>query len=57
MTKTELQELRKDWEARVAAFRASGQSGSAWCASHQVKPHQLWYWFRKWFSVFKPFFT
>ncbi|HUS90160.1 MAG TPA: helix-turn-helix domain-containing protein [Desulfosporosinus sp.] len=44
MTKTE---QRKEWEARVTAFRASGQSTSAFCAAHDLKPHQLWYWLRK----------
>ncbi|MCY0871024.1 MAG: helix-turn-helix domain-containing protein, partial [Firmicutes bacterium] len=50
MTKKELEELRETWSARVAAFRASGLSGAAWCAANQVKEHQLWYWasrFRK----------
>jgi transposase-like protein len=44
MTKTE---LRKEWEARVAAYKASGQSASAWCAANNLKPRQLWYWLRK----------
>ena len=44
MTKTE---LRKEWDARVVAFKASGQSASAWCAVHDLKPLQLWYWLRK----------
>ena len=47
MTKAEVAELRKLWQARVAAFRASGQSGAAWCAAHQIKEHQLWYWIRR----------
>ena len=40
-------ELRKEWEARVVDFRASGQSASAWCAAHNLKPHQLYYWLKK----------
>lgn len=44
MTKTE---LRKEWEARVEAFKDSGQSTSAWCAAHDLKPHQLRSWLRK----------
>ncbi len=48
MTKTE---LRKEWEARVAEFKASGQSTSAWCAAHDLKPRQLWYWLRKYKKV------
>ncbi|MDI3312297.1 MAG: helix-turn-helix domain-containing protein, partial [Thermoanaerobacterium sp.] len=31
----------------MAAFKASGQSASAWCSTHDLKPHQLWYWVRK----------
>ncbi|SFR10509.1 IS66 family insertion sequence element accessory protein TnpA [Desulfoscipio geothermicus] len=31
-------ELRKEWEARVAAFRASDQSASTWCTAHDLKP-------------------
>lgn len=44
MTKTE---LRKEWSARVAAYKASGQSASAWCAANNLQPRQLWYWLRK----------
>ncbi|GMA48653.1 hypothetical protein GCM10025857_39630 [Alicyclobacillus contaminans] len=47
MTKAELAELRELWRARVADFRASGQTGAAWCAAHQIKEHQLWYWVGK----------
>ncbi|MFZ5687587.1 MAG: IS66 family insertion sequence element accessory protein TnpA [Bacillota bacterium] len=32
MTKAE---YRKEWEQRVAAFRASGQSTTEWCAAHR----------------------
>jgi len=44
MTKAE---LRREWEERVAAFRASGQTGAAWCAANNIKPHQLWCWVRR----------
>lgn len=37
-------ELWREWEERVAAFRSSGQTGAAWCATNNIKPHQLWYW-------------
>ena len=37
-------ELRREWERRVVAFKASGLTGAAWCAANKVKPHQLWYW-------------
>lgn len=44
MTRAQSTEVRKQWEARVAAFRASGQTGAAWCAAHDLKPYQLSYW-------------
>ncbi|MFX4301623.1 IS66 family insertion sequence element accessory protein TnpA [Alicyclobacillus tolerans] len=47
MTKAELEELRELWRARVTDFRASGLTGAAWCAAHQVKEHQLRYWVGK----------
>jgi len=40
-------ELRQEWEARVAAYKTSGQSVPAWCAANNIKPNQLWYWLRK----------
>ncbi|MCL6443002.1 MAG: helix-turn-helix domain-containing protein [Alicyclobacillus sp.] len=47
MTKAELENLRELWRARVADFRASGLTGAAYCAAHQIKEHQLWYWVGK----------
>lgn len=47
MTKTERKELTKQWKARVAAFKESGQGTTEWCAAHDLKPHQLRYWLRK----------
>lgn len=47
VTKAELEKHRELWRARVADFRASGLTGAAWCAAHQVKEHQLWYWISK----------
>jgi transposase-like protein len=44
MTKAERQ---KEWETRIAEYRASGQSVKEWCAAHNVKPQQLWYWLRR----------
>lgn len=38
---------RMAWESRVAEFKASGQSGAAWCATHQLRENQLWYWLHK----------
>ncbi|QGG48328.1 IS66 family insertion sequence element accessory protein TnpA [Heliorestis convoluta] len=39
--------LKKEWEARVAAYRASGLSIPKWCAANDVKAHQLRYWLKK----------
>ena len=44
MTKVERQNL---WAARLADFKASGQSARAWCAGQGVNPRQLWYWLKK----------
>ena len=44
MTKAEQQNT---WAVRVAEFKSSGQSVSAWCTAHDVKIHQLRYWLRK----------
>ena len=40
-------ERQREWDARIAEFRASGQSTKEWCAAHDLKPYQLWYWIRK----------
>ncbi len=42
---------RQAWEARVATYRASGQSAAEWCAAHQLTTRQLWYWIRKFKST------
>lgn len=47
MSRVELEQLRETWRQRVAEFRASGQSGAAWCAAYQIKESQLWYWVRR----------
>jgi transposase-like protein len=44
MKREDLLQLRETWRGRIAAFRASGQTGAQWCAAHQLKEHQLWYW-------------
>jgi hypothetical protein len=51
MTKTE---LRKKWALRVAAYKASGQSTSTWCAANNLKPRQLWYWLQKYKNLETP---
>lgn len=47
MTRGKRKQLHETWRQRVADYRASGMTGSAWCAAHQVKEHRLWYWARK----------
>ncbi|MCF8012227.1 MAG: helix-turn-helix domain-containing protein [Clostridiales bacterium] len=44
MTRAERQKM---WKARVAEYRASGQSVREWSAANNVNPGQLWYWLRK----------
>ena len=44
MTRAKQQSL---WAARLARYKASGQGVQEWCATHAVKPQQLWYWLRK----------
>lgn len=40
-------ELRKEWERRIIAFRASGQTQAKWCAANDLKEHQLKYWLKR----------
>lgn len=44
MPKTQLQQ---EWETRIRDFKTSGLSVKDWCATHEVKPHQLRYWLQK----------
>ncbi|MBE3576228.1 MAG: helix-turn-helix domain-containing protein [Limnochordales bacterium] len=44
MTNTE---QREEWQARVTAFLASGQTVAAWCRAQGIKPHQMYYWIRR----------
>ncbi|MCY9663670.1 IS66 family insertion sequence element accessory protein TnpB [Paenibacillus alginolyticus] len=39
--------LQEIWTARIAAYRASGQTMKAWCAEHDLTLHQLKYWLYK----------
>ncbi len=54
MTKAATIELRKEWEQRLSAFRASGQAPAAWCAAHNLNLHQMRYWLRKSASAASP---
>jgi hypothetical protein len=40
-------ELRKEWERRISVFRASGQTQAKWCATNDLKEHQLKYWLKR----------
>lgn len=44
MAKTDLQ---AEWENRIAAFRASGQTQSNWCRANDLSLHKLRYWLKK----------
>ncbi|WP_390853767.1 IS66 family insertion sequence element accessory protein TnpA [Alicyclobacillus hesperidum] len=44
MSSAERASLRESWQARVAAFRASGLIAAKWCAENQVTESRLWYW-------------
>jgi hypothetical protein len=44
MAKAKQQQKRETWRQRVTEYRASGQSGSTWCAAQGIKPHLLYYW-------------
>ena len=41
------EEVQKKWEARVAAFRASGEKATRWCKANQVDRRQLYTWMKK----------
>ena len=40
-------ERREEWRRRVEEFRASGRSVAAWCADQGIKPHQMYYWLKR----------
>jgi hypothetical protein len=37
----------QEWASRIADFKSSGQTMSAWCAAHDLSIHQLKYWIKK----------
>lgn len=43
----EKSDLHKEWERRIALFRASGQTQTKWCAANDLKVHQLKYWIKR----------
>lgn len=40
-------ELRKEWEHRVASYRASGLTQAKWCEENNLALHQLKYWLKR----------
>lgn len=40
-------EEQREWEARIAEFRASGMSGAGWCKEHGLNVRQFYYWITK----------
>ncbi|CAM3853992.1 MULTISPECIES: IS66 family insertion sequence element accessory protein TnpA [Paenibacillus] len=44
---TTSEQLRQQWYARIAEYRASGLTLKAWCASNGCKVDQMKYWIYK----------
>lgn len=44
---TKLEARRLEWASRIADYRASGLTMSAWCAAHHITKDQLKYWLYK----------
>ncbi|KJE27986.1 hypothetical protein LG52_3146 [Geobacillus kaustophilus] len=40
-------ELRREWEQRIADYRASGLTRAKWCQQNGFKDHQLKYWIKR----------
>lgn len=40
-------EVQQKWEARVAAFRASGEKATSWCKANEVNRRQLYTWIKR----------
>src|SRR5690348_697167 len=40
-------ELRKEWEQRIAVFKANGQTQAKWCEANDLKLHQFKYWLKR----------
>jgi hypothetical protein len=41
------EQLRQDWAARIADYKASGLTMAAWCTANQFTKDQLKYWLYK----------
>ena len=42
------------WQSHLESWRQSGLSQMVYCESHNLKPHQFWYWKRKLEKTDKP---
>lgn len=47
MNKKENEELRKEWERRIALYKRSGMTQSKWCEVNDLSYHQFKYWIKK----------
>lgn len=47
MSKRNCPELRKKWEQRISAYKASGLTQAKWCETNEISIHQFKYWLRK----------
>ncbi|WP_080837646.1 IS66 family insertion sequence element accessory protein TnpA [Cohnella massiliensis] len=41
------EDVQKKWEARIAAFRSSGEKATRWCKTNQVDRRQLYAWMKR----------
>ncbi|XJZ27107.1 IS66 family insertion sequence element accessory protein TnpA [Bacillota bacterium Lsc_1132] len=39
--------MRKQWEQRIASYRASGLTQAKWCEANNLVLHQLKYWLKR----------
>jgi hypothetical protein len=47
MSKNPNPELRKKWEQRISAYKASGLTQAKWCEANDISIHQFKYWLKK----------
>jgi hypothetical protein len=47
MSKSPNLELRKEWERKIADYKASGQTQAKWCESNDISIHQFRYWMKR----------
>jgi len=49
------EDVRKKWEARIAAFRSSGEKATRWCNANHVDRRQLYAWMKRIDGATAPF--